>query len=598
MKKFLKWVLAVICGIVIFNILLVIFIAGIAGSITPESSSSTTLPKEGVLYVDMSKFALAEQPSEEMDFTSLISSKGTSVSTVGLYDAVNALNIAAEDDAIKYLYLRTDSVNGGISQLEEFRIALDNFRKSGKAIVSIIGYPSNAGYFIASVSDKIYMSQYRGGTSTFLGASSQLFFLKDLLDMLGVNVQLIRHGKYKSAGEMYIKNAPSSENLEQNEVMIKSIWKTYASAIAKSRNITEERLNEMLDNLELILPEDFLNAGLVDEILDAEQRRAKLADLAMVDDFDAIKFISFPEYVNAKKAIPSKAKQKIAIIYADGQIVDGSGKTEVAGDYFASEISKVRKDSTIKAVLFRVNSPGGSVVASEKIKEQIDLLKADKPVVASFGDYAASGGYWISNNCDKIFADNTTLTGSIGVFSIIPDFSGTAKKIAHVNVTAVNSNKHGDMLNMMRPLNTAETDAMQRSVEDIYTNFVNYVAQGRNLTPEFVDSIAQGRVWAGSDAIGIRLVDEIGTLEDALHYTAALVNDGNEDLSVWKIESYPKPQSTFEQIMEMFGNQSKSNALTGTPFEKFGKVAMDWYENVSKTHEYVFARMPYEIIIR
>lgn len=595
MKNFVKWTLAVICGIFIFNIIIFIISIGMIGSLAAAGSSQPVLPKSGVLYLDMSKITIAEQSKEDDVFASL---QGESRTTIGLLDAVQALNTASLDPAVQYLYLRPQDASIGMSQMEEFRTALANFRKNGKAVITIMDTPSTGSYYLASVSDKIYLTPYKGATYMMTGVSSQLIFVKDLLDKLGVNVQLIRHGKYKSAGEMFIKNSASPENLEQNQVMISSIWNAYASEIAESRGITVERLNEMIDNIELVFAEDFVEAGLVDELLSAEERKQKLADLAVVEKYDDIKFIPFADYVTAKAQI-SKAKQKIAVIYADGEIVDGTGRDEVAGTYFASQIEKVRSDSTIKAVVFRVNSPGGSVAASERIKEQIELLKKEKPVVASYGDYAASGGYWISNSCDRIFADKTTLTGSIGVFSMIPDFSGTLKDIAHVNITPVNSNKHGDMLSLFRPLDEAETAAMQASVEDIYTTFVNYVAEGRGLEPDFVDSIAQGRVWTGADALEIGLVDEIGTLEDALKYTASLVSDGDPDLKAWKIVGYPKPQTTAEQILSKLNKttQSKANALTGTPFESFGNSMTEWSEQVMETRNFAFARMPFEIIM-
>lgn len=596
MKNFVKWTLAVICGIFIFNIIIFIISIGMLGSLAAAGSSQPVLPKSGVLYLDMSKIAIAEQSKEDDVFASL---QGESRTTIGLLDAVQALNTASLDPAVQYLYLRPQDASIGMSQMEEFRTALANFRKNGKAIITIMDTPSTGSYYLASVSDKIYLTPYKGATYMMTGVSSQLIFVKDLLDKLGVNVQLIRHGKYKSAGEMFVKNTASPENLEQNQVMISSIWNAYASEIAESRGITVERLNEIIDNIELVFAEDFVKAGLADELLSAEERKQKLADLAVVEKYDDIKFIPFADYVIAKAPV-SKAKQKIAVIYADGEIVDGTGRDQVAGTYFASQIEKVRSDSTIKAVVFRVNSPGGSVVASERIKEQIELLKKEKPVVASYGDYAASGGYWISNSCDKIFADRTTLTGSIGVFSMIPDLSGTLKDIAHVNITPVNSNKHGDMLSLFRPLDEAETAAMQASVEDIYTTFVNYVAEGRGLEPDFVDSIAQGRVWTGADALEIGLVDEIGTLEDALHYAASLVSEGDADLNAWKIVGYPKPLTTAERILSMLNKttQSKANALTGTPFESFGNSMSEWAERVTETRNFAFARMPFEIVMK
>lgn len=595
MKQFIKTVLAVICGLIIFNLILLMFGMAFIGAMAAAGKSSSSLPKEGVLYMDMSQFSIADQESMP-DPLSII--QGGSTTTIGIWKAVQAINAAAKDPGIKFIYMVPDGVSAGNSDIFELRTALESFRKSGKAIVSKMDAPTNGSLFLASVSDKVYLSSYEGATTGFNGISSQIIYYKDLLDRLGVNVQLIRHGKYKSAGEVYIKSEPSPENLEQNQVMINSMWNSFAGVIADSRGISVDRLNQMIDNLELNFPEDFLKAGLVDELMTREQCREKLTDLAMAKKFDDIKFIPFEQYVESKVKDNLKAKKKVAIIYANGQIVDGTQNREVAGARFAQVISEVRADSTVKAVVFRVNSPGGSVFASEQIKAEIDLTAKVKPVIASYGDYAASGGYWISNNCDKIFSNATTLTGSIGVFSMIPDISGTVKDIAHLNIVKLGSNKHSGMLSLTSPLDPEETEYMQASVERIYDRFVNIVSQGRDLEPAFVDSIAQGRVWTGADALQIGLVDEIGTLEDALNYAINVVEPGT-DLSKWNVAEYPKPQTPMEMMMEMMGNsaRAKANVFKGTPLEDAGYSILDlsksWKDRKS---QYMMARIPYEII--
>ena len=599
MKQFFKTVFAVICGLIIFNLIIFMFGMAFIGAMAAAGKTATTLPKEGVLYMDMSSFALADQETEDIDPLALI--QGQSTATISLWKAVQAINAAAKDPAVKFIYMVPDGVSAGNAGLQELRAALDNFRRSGKAIVSKMDAPSNGSLYLASVSDKVYLSSYEGITTGFNGLSSQLIFLKDILDKLGVNVQLIRHGKYKSAGEMYIKNAPSPENMEQNQVMVNSIWNSYAGAIADSRGISLDRLNEMVDNLELNFPEDFLNAGLVDGLMTREEFKDKLTDLAMKDKFDDVKFIPFPDYINAKVKDNFRAKKKIAVLYAVGNIVEGTQSSDVAGTRFAKIIADIRADSTVKAVVFRMNSPGGSVFASEQIKAEIDLTAKVKPVVASYGDYAASGGYWISNNCDRIFSNPVTLTGSIGVFSMIPDISGTLKDIAHVNIVSVNSNKHSDIMGMTSPLDEEETAYMQASVERIYDKFVNIVAEGRGLEPAFVDSIAQGRVWTGADALPIGLVDELGTLEDAINYTINLVEPGS-DLSKWNIAEYPKPQTPMERMMEMVGKsaraRAKANIFKGTPLEGAANSLLDLTEGWNKDKAgRMIARIPYEIII-
>lgn len=591
MKDFIKMTLATMAGLFIFGIAALFIFIGMVGAMASLGSSQPVMPREGVLQIDMSAMTLTEQTKEADPFATL--SGAEMVSPVGIYSAINAINAAATDPAVKFIYMKPDGATGGIAQIEEFRTALKHFRNSGKAIVSYIENPSNASYYLASVSDKIYMTSYEGGMSMFNGLSSQMIFLKDILDRLGVNVQLIRHGKYKSAGEMYIRNSASKENLEQNEAMINSVWDSWAKEIAASREISVEDLNVMINNLELNFPSDFLEKGLVDELLTREELQAKLCDIYVAERFEDIKAIQLPDYAQLKSTVNLKAKKKVAVIYAEGNIVDGDEKQQVAGDRFANIISKVRKDSTVKAVVLRVNSPGGSVLASEKIKAELDLIrKRGVPVIASYGDYAASGGYWISANCDKIYTNATTLTGSIGVFSMIPDISGTLENKLHVNITPVNSNRHADMYGMMRPLDKAETDYMQASVEVIYDTFTALVAAGRGMTVPAVDEIAQGRVWTGAEALQIGLVDEIGTIEDAIRY-AALSIDGITDVSQVQIAEYPKPLTTIEMLMESFG--AGESVFAGSSLENVEKAFKGWTSSESGK---VYARMPYEISIR
>ena len=541
MKKFLKMVLAVICGILLLNLLTIAVIAGLS-----SGSGNAPVPAEGVLKIDMSKIIIDEQEGPG-DPLSMIQSGGQMVTTLGLWEAVQAVNAAAEDPGVKYIYLKTDGNTTGIAHLSEFRKALANFRTtSGKAIVAYIEAPTTGSYYLASVADKVYMTPHPGATIQLNGISSQMAFLGDLLKKLGVNCQLIRHGKYKSAGEMFTRGTSSPENREQYQEMVNSMWKSVSSEIAESRGISVDALNDAIDNLKLCLSEDFEECGLVDGLLDRDSLKARLATLAVTEDFDKVSMIKFADYT-AAKVTPSTGKNKIAVIYANGNIIDGEEEQNVAGDRFASIIEKVRKDKNVKAVVLRVNSPGGSVLASEKIKNQLDKLGAEKPLVASYGTYAASGGYWISNNCEKIYTDAVTLTGSIGVFGLIPEFSKTASDLLHVSVESVSSNKHGDMYGAMRPFDQAEYDYMLRSIEDIYNRFTEMVAQGRDMSVERVDEIGQGRVWTGSDALEIGLVDEIGTLEDAIAYAAALA--GDENVKSWNIKAYPAPQTMMESMM-------------------------------------------------
>ena len=591
MKNFLKMTLATILGLLIFSVVTMIIGFGIIGAVAAMGEKQPVMPAQAVLELDMSTVVLGEQTAEADPLTMLTS--GASSAQLGIYDAVKALNAAAADPAVKFIYMTPDAASGGIAQIEEFRKALQNFRASGKAVISYIENPSNAGYYLASVSDKIYMTPHDGGMNMFNGISTQLIFLKDILDRLGINMQLIRHGKYKSAGEMYIRSSSSKENLEQNTAMVTSMWNSWASEIAESREITVAELNAMLDNLELNFPTDWVEHGLVDELFTREQLQQQIADLYVTEKYEDVKSISLEDYATLKNTVNYKAKKKVAVIYAEGNIVDGSAKQGVAGDRFAKIIADVRKDTTVKAVVLRVNSPGGSVLASEKIKTELDLLQERVPVIASYGDYAASGGYWISANCDKIYSDATTLTGSIGVFSIIPDFSGTLDKKLHVNVTPVNSNKHSDMYNCLRPLTKAETDYMQATVESVYKRFTSIVAEGRDMPVAQVENLAQGRVWTGAEAVANGLADEIGSIEDAIIY-AALSIKGVENLADVQIAEYPKPQTTLEMLMESLGGTTPS-VLAGTPFENI-EAAFNTAQATETGKTY--ARLPYEYVIR
>lgn len=590
MKEYIKMTLATISGLFLFGFVAMFLFIGMIGAIAAAGDTAPVMPKEAVLKIDFTEMTLAEQTAEADPLAML--QGGGEITPVGIYSAINAINAAAQDPAIRYIYMKPDAASGGFAQIEELRTALKNFRDSGKAIVSYIENPTNAGYYLASVSDKIYMTKYDGGMNMFNGLSSQLIFLKDALDRLGVNVQLIRHGKYKSAGEMYIRNSSSKENMEQNEAMISSMWESWSTEIAQSRDITVEELNAMLNDLELNFPSDFLEKGLVDELLSREELQQKLADLYVTDSYKKVNSISLADYASIKDVPNLKATNKIAVIYAEGNIVDGSDPEGVAGDRFAKIIADVRADKDVKAVVLRVNSPGGSVMASEKIKAELDLLRENVPVIASYGDYAASGGYWISANCDYIFSNATTLTGSIGVFSMIPDIGGTIKNKLHVTVTPVKSNKHADMLGMMRPLTPKEEAYMQASVERIYTKFTSIVAEGRNMTVEAVDEIAQGRVWTGAEALEIGLVDQIGTLEDAIEY-AAMSIEGVTSVEDVQIEAYPKPQTTLEMLLEAFGGTE--SVFAGTPLESVEQAFLGW--DASQAGK-VYARIPYEIVIR
>ncbi|MBQ1753751.1 MAG: signal peptide peptidase SppA, partial [Bacteroidales bacterium] len=389
---------------------------------------------------------------------------------------------------------------------------------------------------------KVILNAY--GDVMISGMSSNLMYYKDLIDHLGIDIQLIRHGKYKSAGEPYIKSEMSAENKEQYQKMLGTIWGVMADAVAGSRDFTAEQYNAWIDNLEINSGEDALSHGLVDELWYDDQVRDYFCTLCGVKEPKDLKYVTLKDYATAKVKPNVRAKEKVAVIYADGEIVmDDKGDGNI-GNNFAREIAKARRDSSVKAVVFRVNSPGGSVQASAAIEREIALLKQCKPVVASYGGYAASGGYWISCGADKIFTDKSTLTGSIGVFGLIPSFGKALKKNLHLNVYEVATHQHGSLVSGMSPLDPEEEAAMQQRIDATYEDFVARVAAGRGLSTEAVDEIAQGRVWAGGDAMGIGLVDEFGGLTDAIRYAATMAG-----LDSYRLVEYPAVEPMYTKLL-------------------------------------------------
>lgn len=584
MKTFWKIFFGSLLGCIAAVIILTFLGIGMLGSIASSFSEKkeTVVAKNSILKIDF-KTPITEQSTETFNFS--LGMTGTSSdmsSSMSILKAVRAIDHAAEDPAIQFIYMTPDQVNMSISSAEEFRAALSRFREKGKAVISSTQMMDNMSYYMASVADKVIVNPY--ADVMISGLSTQMMFFKDLIDKLGLDVQLIRHGKYKSAGEPFIKNDISPENRQQTEAMLNAIWDALAEDIAASRDFTKEDFNGWINELALADIQTAKEKGLVDEIWYRDEVVEYICGLAGVEKEKDLKVISLGEYASEVVKPNYKTKEKIAVIYANGEIVMGDAGAEgYIGDSFAKEIEKARCDSSVKAVVFRVNSPGGSVQASAIIKREIELLKAVKPVIASYGDYAASGGYWISCSSDKIFTDRTTLTGSIGVFGIIPSYASALKKNVHINTVEVSTHKHGSLMTGLYPLDKEETAYLQNSIEDIYTKFTTLVAEGRGLTVESVDEIAQGRVWAGSEALGIGLVDEIGTLSDAINYAAATASLDN-----YQIVEYPVEKTLYERLMEKF--QKSGAKAEATPVDIVEKTT-EWLTGISEPT--VEARIPY-----
>lgn len=588
MKPFWKVVFGGCLGTIIAFILVNLIFFGVIGSAISSAGKDNkpSVPRNAILKIDLSQ-PIAEQGRESFSFNPLAGS-ASMTGSVSLLDAIRALETAAEDPQVRFVYLKADDMNMDIAEAEEFRAALARFRESGKPVVSYSQNLSAGNYFMASVADKVILNTY--GDCMISGMSSQLMYYKDLIDHLGIDIQLIRHGKYKSAGEPYIKSEMSPENREQYETMLGTIWGMMADAVASSRDFTADDYNAWIDGLAINTAGQAKEKGLVDELWYDDQVRSYFCTLCGVKEPKQLKYVSLKDYAAAKVNRNYRAKEKIAVIYADGEIVmDDKGNGSI-GNNFAREIAKARQDSSVKAVVFRVNSPGGSVQASAAIEREIELLKACKPVVASYGGYAASGGYWISCGSDHVFSDASTLTGSIGVFGLIPSFGKALKKNVHLNVFEVATHKHGSMASGMNPLDPEEEAAMQENIDSTYEDFISRVARGRNLSVEAVDEIAQGRVWAGGDAIKIGLVDEIGGLKDAIAYAATLVSLDN-----YRVVEFPAVVPMYDQLLSSMNGAGDEQDISAG-FVGTATRSAKWLLGISGPE--IVARMPHiEILL-
>lgn len=490
--------------------------------------------KGKLLRIDMAKIA------DERGTNSLnLSLSGLNVSRgLSLLEVERAIGEAAFDNDISMIYVDANKVGASLAAVEELRACLRQFSRSGKPVVAYTASLDNRSYYLASAADKIFL--YPEGEGTLTGVATAQLFVKDLLDTLGLDVQLIRHGKFKSAGEMYIRNDISPENRLQYEEMLHSQWDTMVSGMAEARGVSADSLQAWTDALALSSAQSWLDKGLVDGLKYRDEMEQYLCHLFGTSQPKRVKTISVSDY--AKKLRKGPSAKQVAVIYADGEIVrSGSG---IVGSSLARTIAQVRADSTVKAVVFRVNSPGGEVVASDMIRREIELLGRVKPVVASYGGYAASGGYLISAGCRRIFTDNTTLTGSIGVFGLVITYGNALKKHLHVNPVVIGTNAHSHLGSPMEPLSAEEEAWYQERIEHIYDTFVNVVAQGRGMDKARVDSLAQGRVWTGKDAIALGLADETGTLMDAIAYAAQLAGVYN-----YRITAFPEKKDPLSELL-------------------------------------------------
>ena len=465
---------------------------------------------------------------------------GLSVSSsLSLFSVERALEKAADDNDIAMVFIRPDRISAGMAAREELRQSLARFAAKGKPVVCYGVTFDTGSYYLGSVGDRVFM--HPGSSGTLMGPSTTQLYYKDLLDSLGIRIQLIRHGSYKSAGEPFVRSEMSEENRQQYQALLGSVWEPMVEEMASSRGIPADSLRAWVTSLRLSTSRDWLEKGLVDGLKYRDEMEDYLCHLFDKADMDDLKKVSMSEYVESLRDNGSK---KVAVLYAEGEIVrSGSG---IAGERFAREIAKVRADSSIKAVVLRVDSPGGEVVAAEMIRREIEALRKDKPVIASYGDYAASGGYLISAGTDRIFVDNATLTGSIGVFGQVVSYGEALNKKLHIHPFTVGTHEHSDMGSGMRPLDEKELARYQADIDGIYDDFVRVVSDGRGMDRSAVEAIAQGRVWSGVDALKNGLADEKGLLLDAVKYAAKRAG-----LDKYGIAVYPERNDLLGDLLSL-----------------------------------------------
>lgn len=540
-KMFLAGLLAVIVGSVLSFFIMIGLFSSVSAFMTP---STTTVPETAILKIDFAE-SIVDLPSSNPMATFDIMSM-TSSSSISLYKTLQALDAAATDERIKGIYINMTGTGGASNTIiEEMREAILEFKKSGKWVVAYGDRFSQGQYYLCSVADKVYIQPE--GTFEWVGNAAQTMFYKGLIDKLGVDVQILRPTvcKYKSAVEPFFLTEMSDANRAQMQSMVDVIWGVVTEAVSASRNISVDELNALADNLSVVLPSEAVEHKLVDGLKYADEMEELFKSEYGIEKPE---YVSLGEYVSTLTPDMDKLDApKVAIVYAQGEVVDGEGpEDQIYGYSVAKKIRDVAEDDEVKAVVLRVNSPGGSALAADIVWREVKLLQEKKPVIVSMGDYAASGGYYISAPADAIVADKLTLTGSIGVFGMIPSFGDALKDKLGVTIDGVQTNKYAGMGNGFTPLKEGEYQALMRSVDRVYERFTSLVAEGRNLPLERVLELAEGRVWSGVEAQANGLVDTNGGLKAAI----AIAIDKAELGDNYQIEERKAPAEGFMAVLE------------------------------------------------
>ncbi len=546
MKDFLKFTLATICGLLVTGVLLffmgMVTLAGMAAG-----SSETTVKDNSLMVLDLNG-SLSERNDENI-YSTIMGFTGDNGNVYGLNDILASIKKAKENDKIKGIYIKANSLSTSFASIEAIRAALDDFKSSGKFIVTYADNYSQGLYYLSSVADKVVLNPH--GAVDWRGLASVPMFYKDLLDKLGVEMQVFKVGTYKSAVEPYTCTQMSDANKEQMTALLGSIWDKMLSNISASRKISSDSLNAYADRVLTFAPaEEVVAKGLVDTLMYQNDMRDYLKGMMSVDKDDDIPMLSLDDMINVKRDTPKDMSGNIiAVYYAVGEIVDAAGNDingdeSIVGNKVIRDLRKLKEDKDVKAVVLRVNSPGGSAFASEQIWKAVSELKAEKPVIVSMGDYAASGGYYISCVADSIVAEPTTLTGSIGIFGMFPNAKGLADKVG-VTFDVAKTNEYSDVGVITRPMKDGEKAMLQSYIERGYDLFVTRCADGRGMKKEDIEKIAQGRVWSGTMAKEIGLVDEIGGLDKALEIASKKAG-----VEKYTTQEYPEPKSMFSTLLD------------------------------------------------
>lgn len=592
MKNFIQYTMATVVGIFLTMMLFsIIGIVSIAGMIATEGMSSPIKEKS---IMRMNLIGQLMERSEDNPFAAFM---GNGDESLSLEDALIALRKAADNKKIEGIYMEVDGFGATPAMVQELRQALVEFKKSGKWIVAYGDGYDKMSYYLASVADSVLLNPE--GAVNFNGLSSQIMFFKGMMDKLGVKMQVYKVGTYKSAVEPYIATEMSPANREQVTSFLSSIWNNVLTDVAKSRGLNADSLNALADTLTMVSEAEVsLNAGLVDKLCYMDEVKSILREKCNLDDDDDELVFASVSDVAKSEGLDEKVDEKVAVYYAYGEIVQSSTggamgmnqSTQIVGEEMIKDLQDLREDDDVKAVVIRVNSPGGSAYASEQIWREVCLLKEKKPVVISMGGMAASGGYYISCAADRIFAEPTTLTGSIGIFGMIPDYSELMCDKIGLKVDVVKTNEMADFGAMGRPFNEAEGAQLQKMVNKGYDTFTKRVADGRGISQDSVKVIGEGRVWTGEQGLKIGLVDELGNLDAAVAYAAK-----KADMKKYRAVAYPEPASPFAA----FFDQQKSDYLESEIRGMLG----DHYEAVSfirniKDMDRLQARMPFDPNIR